>query len=369
VTCFILPPSLLSTLDADGLPNLRIAIVAGEACPAEVAQRWSAGRKCFNFYGPTECSIWSTYAECFPDTTQPPIGRPIPGVTALVLDREMQPVPIAIPGELYIGGLGVGRGYLRRDELTTSRFVSDPANPSERLYRTGDVVRWLPDGSLDYLGRADHQVKLRGFRIELQEIETNLLQHPAVENAAVVLSGQEQADRYLLAFVSCRNEHQVSGPELREYLSARLPRFMVPARFTVLDRMPMTLNGKLDRSSLPHSDVVAQSAEFVPLDTDAERSVAQIWSEILNVKTIGVHDNFFDLGGHSLLLTRVHNELRSRMNADISIADLFRYPTVRALAEYLNNGTNQQSVEKARDRGEIRRESTKRQRELRSAAN
>ncbi|MDI9701299.1 non-ribosomal peptide synthetase, partial [Burkholderia cenocepacia] len=232
-----------------------------------------------------------------------PIGRPIANPRLYLLDAHQQPVPIGVPGELYIGGAGVARGYLNRPELTAERFLSDPFSdqPNARLYRTGDLVRWLPDGNIEYLGRNDFQVKIRGFRIELGEIETQLALHPGVRDVAVIAREDSPGDRRLVAYLCTRDHSPVDIEALRTHLRGQLPEYMVPAAFVWMEQLPLTPNGKLDRRALPAPDLSAlQVREYEAPVGDTEQAIARIWAALLNVEQVGRHDNFFDLGGHSL---------------------------------------------------------------------
>jgi acyl-coenzyme A synthetase/AMP-(fatty) acid ligase/acyl carrier protein len=289
------------------------ALVGGEAVPRELAQalRARCGRV-VNMYGPTETTVWSTcYA--FPEgVPRVLIGRPIGNTTTWVLDARMQPVPIGVPGELFIGGDGVAIGYLNRPELTAERFVSAPALGG-RLYRTGDVVRLLADGNLEYLRRNDTQVKVRGHRIELGEIEAALGSHPAVARAIVVVVTAQPGDVRLAAYVTARPGRAFTESELRKHLMRMLPAYMLPQHVLELDELPLTPNGKIDRKRLPAIQREELSEEaYAPPVTAREIRLAELWSEALHVQRVGQHDNFFNLGGHSLmalrLLTRIERE-------------------------------------------------------------
>ncbi|HSF41777.1 MAG TPA: amino acid adenylation domain-containing protein, partial [Thermoanaerobaculia bacterium] len=317
------PSALAELLRAGSVPaSVRTVNLAGEALPAALAEevhRRLPGARLWNLYGPTEDTVYSTFAPVRLGET-PLIGRPLAGTRAYVLDREMQPLPAGVPGELFLGGAGQARGYLGRPDLTAERFVPDPFGPpGARLYRTGDLVRFRADGALDFLGRIDHQVKVRGFRVELQEIEAALARHPAVEAAAVVL----QEDR-LVAYVV----GTVDDP--RAWLRASLPAPMIPSAFVTLDRMPLTPTGKVDRRALPApSKGVAEEAAPV---TPAEEILAGIVADVLGVARVGVRDSFFDLGGHSLLAARVVSRVREALGVELPLRALFEEPTVAGLA-------------------------------------
>jgi amino acid adenylation domain-containing protein len=335
ITLVTLPPSVLAALPVEDLPQLRTITAAGEACPAELVRR-SKGKRFFNLYGPTETSIWATVAECNDDNRKPPIGKPILNTQIYILDRHMQAVPVGVAGELHIGGVGVARGYLNRPELTAEKFVPDPfcRRSGARLYKTGDLARYLEDGSIEYLRRIDDQVKIRGIRIELGEIETVLRQNAGIREAAVMLREDSPDARKLVAYI-------VAGPqtpsesELRNLVRQELPEYMVPAAFVTLHAMPLTPNGKLDRRSLapPEQPDPSKQANFVAPRTAVEERLAKIWSDVLGIHKPGVHDNFFDLGGHSLLATQLVSRLHAAFGIDVPLRRFFETPTIAGLAE------------------------------------
>jgi acyl carrier protein len=267
------------------------------------------------------------------------IGRPLANTQVYILDHQIEPVPVGLPGELYIGGAGLARGYLNRGDLTAERFVSDPfaGAPGARMYRTGDLARWLPDGTVEFLGRLDHQVKVRGYRIELGEIEARLVEHEALREAVVMAREEAAGDKRLVAYyISVGGVVEVE--ELRQYLLARLPEYMVPAAYVQLDQMPLTANGKLDRKALPapDGDAYAVRGYEEPLG-EIEAAVAEIWMELLKLKRVGRHDNFFDIGGHSLLAVRLISRLRKNLNVEVAMADLFAHPSLATLSERIIN--------------------------------
>ncbi|HEV2784624.1 MAG TPA: amino acid adenylation domain-containing protein [Actinophytocola sp.] len=335
ITVASMSPSALAALPDAELPDLAGLIVGGEVCPAELVARWGRGRRFRNAYGPTETTICATIAACEPGGGRPPIGRPIPGVRTYVLDGRMRPVPIGMPGELYIGGIGVATGYLGRPGLTADRFRPDPFH-SGRMYRTGDRVRWLPDGSLDFLGRLDDQVQIRGIRVEPGEIEVRLREVSGAREVAVVPRPGPGGGTELVAYL-VPDGHRVPVAELRGRLRAELPGPWVPAAFVHLDRLPLTANGKLDRAGLPAPTPADRgTAERRAPRTELERIVARVWAAVLGQDLIGVRDHFFDeLGGTSLLVARVTGELADRLGRDVPVTDLFEHPTVEALARHL----------------------------------
>ncbi|MDX2089329.1 MAG: amino acid adenylation domain-containing protein, partial [Kofleriaceae bacterium] len=319
-------------------PSLRMVVFGGErALPAHV-RTWSAlSSKCqvLNLYGPTETTVAATGTFLRSDDLLPgrevPIGAPLANYKVYVLDANRQVVPIGVPGELYIGGVGVARGYLHRPELTAEKFVANPYGPGI-LYRTGDKVRWFPDGRLEFMGRIDHQVKIRGFRIELGEIEAVLAAHATVREAVVVAREDAPGNKRLVAYVVGR----AGLPDvdtLRAHVSAALPEYMVPAAFVALDALPLTPNGKLDREALPapEQDALAQR-EYIAPRTEAERLLAAIWSELLGIERVGAHDNFFALGGHSLLAIQAVTRVRARLGVSLPLVAMFQAGTIEALA-------------------------------------
>jgi len=312
-------------------------VCGGEAMDAGLAS--SLADECdvlWNVYGPTETTIWSTIHRVQRDKAVVPIGRPIANTQVYVLDSRGRPVPQGVAGELWIGGLGVGRGYLNRPEMTAERFVANPfANSSNgRLYRTGDRVRWRGDGVLEFLGRLDQQVKIRGFRVELGEVEAALSCHTDVAQAAVVPRGDASGESRLVAYVVSSNGRALRPDELRRFLAARLPDYMVPTGFVEMKALPRTPAGKVDRRALPEADQsrFATTAEFVAPRTPLEMKIAGLWAEVLRVEQVGVEDNFFELGGHSLLATQLLSRLRDHLGIDLPLRTLFEEPTVAGLA-------------------------------------
>nr|CAJ14039.1 peptide synthetase PhsC [Streptomyces viridochromogenes] len=335
VSTVLLSPSALSTLTAGELPGLRTVVMAGEAATLELAQQWCDGRDVFNGYGPTEATVLATIARCAPDRV-PPLGRPVAGYTVHVLDDTLRPVPFGRQGELFLGGVGLARGYLDQPDVTADRFLPDPSGtePGARLYRTGDVVRWGADGELEFLGRTDHQVKLRGFRIELGEIETRLEDHPGVRTAVVLVRG-EGSDRRLAGYaVRAPGKERPTAAGLRQWLRDRLPGYMVPELFLVLDALPTSPNGKLDREALP--DPLAQSGDTAgnrpPLLDPVEERISGIWQEVLGIAPPGSADNFFEVGGNSLSATRIIARVNQAFGVRLPVRSLFVEPTLSGLA-------------------------------------
>ncbi|MDT5268373.1 MAG: hypothetical protein QOH49_559 [Acidobacteriota bacterium] len=327
--------------------SLRLIVTGSEPVARASLAAWQSlgggAARLLNAYGTTETTITTTLYEATAEGEEAhagpalPIGRPLGGARAYVLDQLMQPVPVGVAGELFIGD-GLARGYLNRPDLTAASFIPDPfgTEPGARLYRTGDLVRYLPDGNIEFLGRRDQQVKLRGFRIEPGEIEAVLCEYAFVRRAVVEARTGADGHGRLVAYVEPEDGRAVTKNELREYLRERLPDFMVPSAFVFMDEFPLTPGGKLDRRALPAPGSARDEAEaLVPPQSEVERAIAAIWREALGLEEVGIHDNFFDLGGHSLLLVRVHSELRQAFDAELTMLDLFKYPTISSLAGFI----------------------------------
>ncbi|HYW71641.1 MAG TPA: amino acid adenylation domain-containing protein, partial [Pyrinomonadaceae bacterium] len=309
VTTVTLPPTALATLPDDEFPDLSTITVAGEACSTALVERFSPGRRFFNLYGPTEATIWSTATECVAGNGKPLIGKPIDNVTAYILDERMEPLPIGVAGELYVGGIGLARGYWGLPDLTAEKFVPHPFSTAAgaRLYRTGDLARFRADGQIDFLGRLDHQVKLRGFRIELGEIEAVLKQHAAIQDALVIVREDNPDDRRIVAYFVPREQRPPTAGDLISFLRQKLPEHMMPQAFVAIEQVPLTPNGKVDRRRLMAPDTGRPDLEeaFVEPSGEAEQTLARIWSAVLRVERVGSHDNFFALGGDSILAMQV----------------------------------------------------------------
>jgi amino acid adenylation domain-containing protein len=326
--------------------HLRLVVIGGEKAMPEHIKRWQrcvgAQVRLLNAYGPTENTISATMHDVSDpanaNTTESSIGRPIRNVQAYLLDKHLQLVPIGVPGELHLSGAGLARGYLNNPKYTGEKFIPNPfsAEPHSRLYKTGDLVRYAPDGNIEFLGRVDHQVKIRGFRIELEEIETALNRHPAVRENLVV-AREEAGWKDLVAYLTLDPSSKTSVSDLRQFLKQQLPEYMVPASFVVLDEFPMTPNGKLDRKALPAPDLARpeQEQEYVAPRDEVEERLAGIFAGVLKLERVGIHDNFFELGGHSLLAIQVISRLRETFLMEIPVNSLFANPTVMDLAEHI----------------------------------
>nr|HET6902975.1 amino acid adenylation domain-containing protein [Ktedonobacteraceae bacterium] len=312
-------------------------LCGGEALPPELAQQLRPKvASLWNLYGPTETTIWSTVCQIEREDNGVTIGRPIANTQIYILSPQLQPMPIGVPGELYIGGDGLARGYLNRPELTAERFIRHPFSnePGTRIYKTGDLARYRPDGTIEHLGRLDYQVKMRGFRIELGEIEAVLSQHPAVQQAVVVAREDVPGDKRLVAYVVLAQQQSVTANELQQHTMQQLPQYMVPSAIVFLETLPLTPNKKVDRGRLPKPEQSRDEALVAPR-TPLEETVAGIWSQMLGIERIGVHDNFFALGGHSLLAMQVISRLHTTLQVEVSLRSFFEVPTVAQLTEVL----------------------------------
>jgi len=324
--------------------SLRLIIFGGEALELQSLKPWIKRHgdkkpQLINMYGITETTVHVTYRPITAEDVQlrrgSVIGIPIPDLQVYVLDRNLQPVPMAVPGELYVGGAGLARGYLNRPELTSGRFVPNPFSniPGERLYKSGDVVRYLPDQDLEYLGRTDHQVKIRGFRVELGEIEAMLGRHEAIREVVVMAREDVPGDQRLVAYLVPNEKQTPSVSVLRQYLKEKLPEYMVPNAFMILEKVPLTPNGKIDRKALPSPTGLRPELEsaYVAPRTEIERTIAAIWQAVLRLEKVGIHDNFFEVGGTSLLATQVISRINKAFQVDLSLRSFFEDPTIAGL--------------------------------------
>jgi amino acid adenylation domain-containing protein len=346
ITTIAATPSLLDTISDGEYPALHTIIAGGEACTAATAGRWSRGRsrrrRLFNAYAPTEATVYATTIQFEGGEDRiPSLGWPISNMQVYLLDQHLRPVPIGITGEIHVGGVGLARGYLNHPRLTAERFIPDPFSrkPGARLYKTGDLARFFGDGEIGFVGRVDQQVKLRGFRIELGEIETVLGQHPSVREVVVVAREDASGGKRLIAYLVAREEPPPVASEMREYLKRRVPEYMVPASFVVLEALPLTATGKVDRNALPEPEQARpQLAQvYVAPQTAVEEVLCGIFSEVLQVDPVGVRDSFFELGGHSLLATQISSRVRSAFQVELPLRRLFESPTIERLAEAILN--------------------------------
>ncbi|HIP95963.1 MAG TPA: amino acid adenylation domain-containing protein, partial [Anaerolineae bacterium] len=345
ITTVTLPPSVLRVLPTEGLSALQTLISAGESCSSEIVTRWATGRRFFNAYGPTEATIGPTLGliESVPEgVASVPIGCPVANTQVYLLDSHLQPVPIGVPGEVHIGGVGLARGYLNRPDLTAERFIPDPFTPlagggtggvGARLYKTGDLARYLPGGNIEFLRRIDHQVKVRGFRIELGEVEAVLEEDPGLREVVVLAQEDEPGHKRLVAYVVPEGEAPPNVSELRSFLQEKLPEYMVPSAYVVLDALPLTPSGKVDRQALPAPDQTRPDLEsvYVAPQTREERILADIWAQVLGVERVGIYDDFFELGGDSILSIQVIARA-NQTGLQLTPRQLFQAPTIAGLA-------------------------------------
>lgn len=324
------------------LRNLKTMLVGGEALPVDLAEQLAElVPEVHNMYGPTETTVWSTTHRVTRGGRTVPIGRPIANTEILILDEQQRPVPIDMPGELMIGGEGVARGYFKRPDLTSERFIQHPSRPGAKLYRTGDLARWTPGGILEYLGRIDDQVKIRGHRIEMGEIEAAIAQDPSVRQVVVTAQAiGTGADQMLVAYIVPQANAGIDTLQIRKSVEQVLPQIMVPSAFVVLERIPLTPNGKIDRKALPALNNAAAQASRAPAagpTSELEQKISAVWQQVLGLEQIGVNENFFDLGGHSISMVQAHVKLREVVKSEITLIDMFRFPTVGALASYIHS--------------------------------
>ena len=368
------PAMLEALLELDGLDHcdsLKIVTVAREALTRGLRDRFYSQTKAnlYNLYGPTEASLAVTSWVCQPQGKERviPIGRPMSNVRIYILDKHLQPVPIGVAGELHIGGVAPGRGYLKRPDLTADKFIPDALSETggERLYKTGDLARYRSDGAIEFLGRLDHQVKTRGMRLEASEVEASLCQHPAVREAVVLAQKITAGNKSLVAYVVSKQEPLPTSDELRNYLRQKLPEYMVPAAFVVLSELPLLANGKLNRRALPRPKKLLSQPEavYIPPESDLEQTIASIWQQVFNIDRVSIHTNFFDLGGNSLLVSKVHSKLRAVVNSDIQVIELFKHSTIHSLAKYLSEtGDAPVLPDQGREQANLRKKLMKRRR-------
>ncbi|OLE26728.1 MAG: hypothetical protein AUG44_12110 [Actinobacteria bacterium 13_1_20CM_3_71_11] len=354
VTFACLPPAVLNLLTGEQFPDQRVLISAGEELSSELVRTWiRPGLRMCNGYGPTEVTIGATMMELQPDDiSPPPIGMPKPNYRAYVLDTHLNPVPVGVAGELHLGGPGVARGYLNRPELTAEKFIEDPfgEEPGARMYKTGDLVRRRADGNIVFLCRIDGQVKIRGLRVELGEIETAMAAHEAVAQAVVIVRDDPAGDKQLVGYARLRPDGPgVSVADLRQHLSQRLPAYMVPAHILVLDEFPLNASGKIDRTALPEPDAAAAAGTFVAPRTLIETVVVDMYATLLKAEQVSVEDSFFDLGGNSLQAMRLITKLRTELAVDADVTAIFLAPTPAQLTVLLRDKYGLDDVELGED--------------------
>jgi amino acid adenylation domain-containing protein len=354
--------------------QLRYVIFGGEALDLKSLRPWFERHgdihpRLINMYGITETTVHVTYRPLSASDLDAGsvIGVPIPDLQIHLLDAEYGRVPAGEPGEIYVGGAGLARGYLNRPELTAQRFIAYPAHPGQRLYRSGDLGRYLANGDLEYLGRIDQQVKIRGFRIELGEISAELNLHPGIRESVVIVTEGVPGEKVLAAYVVRRPGAEVDVPALRLLLRRKLPEYMVPATYTFIDLLPLTVNGKLDITALPppHLEVSAGASSTLTQGTVLEREIAGIWRDVLQIPEPGIDDNFFDVGGNSVHVADVHARLQQLLDRQFSITELFAHSTVRSLAEHFSSGAKTEGNADARLRAQKQRDALSAQRHSR----
>jgi amino acid adenylation domain-containing protein len=344
--CFV--PSMLEALldhhDVGKCEPLRRVTTGAEPLSAGIRERFLSRLPAdlYNGYGPTETTIGATFWKCEPGKDAPvvPIGRPIANTKVYILDTDGEPVPIGVPGELFVGGPGLTRGYCNRPDLTALSFLPNPFSqvPGERFYRTGDRARYLPDGNIEFLGRCDHQVKIRGFRIELGEVESALAEYCDINEAATVVIEFAPYDKRLVAYVAPKRESSFNPEAVRAFLHKRIPSYMIPAAIVAVEHLPRTAAGKIDRQRLAAIDPSVYLSEFagVPPRTELEKALARLWAEVLGMPRIGILDNFFSLGGHSLLAGRLISRVRSELGIELTLRAVFENPTVEQMAQFVS---------------------------------
>jgi acyl-coenzyme A synthetase/AMP-(fatty) acid ligase/acyl carrier protein len=335
---------LLEQKEFTSCKSIRRVITGGDKLTVNLMEAFisNSNAELYNQYGPTERPSSITWrCEKRSRQTSIPIGRPLPNTEVYILDKMENLVPIGVVGELHIGGPGLARGYLNNPDLTAKKFIRNPFNnkSGSRIYKTGDLARYLPDGNLEFVGRIDNQVKIRGFRIELEEIEAVLSQHPQLREVVVILREDQPENPRLVAYFVPQKEQVPTLDTLRNYLKQKLPNYMLPSAFVSLETIPLTPNGKVDRYALPAPDAssISQSISFVPPHTATQEVLVAIWSEVLGLERVSIYDNFFELGGHSLLATQVFSRLRQAFSMELSLRSLFELPTVAEFAERIES--------------------------------
>ncbi len=353
ITTITIPPSVLGVMNESNselLKNLKTIIVAGEKCSAELAQKWQKQRQFVNAYGPTETTVCSSMFDCPPICEiAPPIGKPINNFELYVLDENLHPVPEGVIGELYISGISLARGYHKQPSLTASKFIPNPFSSEigRRMYKSGDLVKRLETGDLDFVGRIDGQIKLRGFRIELTEIESVLSSFPTIKKAIVMVREDNPGNKQLVAYVIMKSDVEINISEIKTFLRVKLPEYMIPVTYVKLEKLPLTPSKKIDYNLLPKPDNISNNvtAEYVEPKTETEIVIANIGKELLGVDRMGVHDNFFELGGHSLLATQFVSKIKESLNKDVSLKTLFENPTIYELIEQFDSNNTETNSE------------------------
>ena len=357
VSILTLPPSVLSLLPENNnkFSSLRIIISAGEKCSQALVEKWGRDRLFINGYGPTESTVCASFYYCDVDSKKlPPIGKAIDNFQLLVLDKNLNLLPIGIPGELHIGGVGLARGYNNLSELTASKFIPNPYSklPGKRIYKTGDLVKLREDGNIEFIGRIDNQVKFRGFRIELKEIQVILEDHDKINRAELLLKRVSSNENKLLAYYVSNNGNEISINELRNYVKSNLPDYMLPSNFVRVDEIPLTSNGKVNTKILENIKIIDNTKKpFDQPNSSIEKEILDIWKDVLNIEQISVSDNFFELGGNSLNVIQVQLKVKEKFDKDLTVVDLFKYPTIKLFASFISNEISfEEQVEHVKDR-------------------
>ena len=338
ISCVILPPSALQTISQYSFSTLKTVVTGGEYCSKELAKQWADKVRLINAYGPTEATVCVTMAIIKKPQSSPPIGKPISNTKIYILDKNKSLVPVGVPGELYISGKGLSPGYLNNYELTKKYFLTNPYETNEIMYSTRDLVRWLPNGDIEYIGRIDNQIKIRGFRIELEAIESQILHIPSIKQCVVVVQENLIFGKYILAYISGK-KITTNSNKIKEVLKKRLPDYMIPSFFIVLNKLPITNNGKIDRKKLPVFDphIRTDLSLYKAPESPLEKRLSEIWSDLFEVSPIGIEDNFFDLGGHSLIVTNLAVCLQKEFHYTLSLRDFFKNPVISNLANLIEN--------------------------------
>ena len=349
VTVVTLPPALLKTLPSDDLGFLRVLITAGEPADVKQAAYLSSLTTYYNAYGPTECSVCVSIYKVTPaDATlsRIPIGKPIANTRVYILNETLQLLPVGIQGEIFVAGAGLANGYLHQPELTAEKFITNPFDNDELLYRTGDIGRWLPGGNIEFLGRTDDQVKIRGYRVELGEIENTIARHQNIDTCVVVVH-EAKGEKQLIAYYSLRadisddSSVKIEKENLKDFVKSSLPEYMVPSLFIEVERFPVNISGKIDKKALPRPDVELLLADqYTKANSELETRLVTIWQDLLDVEQVGITDDFFELGGHSLLAIRLISMLRKELDIEVEIGLIFEYPTIEKLAAQIAIQTN-----------------------------
>ena len=330
----MIPPAYLKILDVEELSTLNTLVTGGEEAPYEQVKLFKQkGKHYVNAYGPTEASICATAFEGIIDNPVS-IGKPIRNTEAYILDESQSLVPVGVVGELCVAGAGLARGYLNAPDLTNKKFVPHLFKDGQRMYKTGDLAKWLPNGNIAFVGRIDDQIKIRGYRVELGEIENVLLKHEAVSNCAVLAKKDTTGVNNLVGYLVVHSD--ISTEALEMYLKELLPEYMVPRAWVVLSEMPLNTSGKIDKKLLPEPVInLASNKEYVSPRNELEKALVIIWQKLLKLNKIGIHDDFFELGGHSLLVTQLVSQIREQQKVEIAIKDIFEFKTVEELASFI----------------------------------